>query len=70
MFKRKSVVTKLKEKFRIEEKIVRDQSIFTVEYRTFKLFFLESWETIMVCEDLEDCERRINLLVNIKLNED
>ena len=70
MFKKKSVVTKLKEKFRIEERFVRNQSIFTVEYRTFKLFFLESWETIMVCEDLEDCERRINLLVNIKLNED
>ena len=70
MFKRKSVVTKLKEKFRIEERVVRDQSIFTVEYRIFKLLFLESWETIMVCESLEDCERRINLLVNIKLNED
>jgi hypothetical protein len=67
VFKRKyDSLAQLKKKFRIVKTTIRGESFFTIEYSTPYFLIFREWKPIMVCEDLEDCERRINLIVALK----
>jgi hypothetical protein len=61
---------RMMKRFRIIETTIRDQSFFTVEYRTHRFLFFSRWIPIMIGESLEECERKITLIVNLKLSEE
>lgn len=70
MLKNRSYKTRLLKRFRIIETSIRDESFYTVEYSTFNFLYMRRWLPIMVCDDFDDAVRKINLVVNIKLNDE
>jgi hypothetical protein len=70
VLKLRSYKTRLLKKFRIIETTLRGESFYTVEYRTLNILFFNSWTPIMVCDNFDDAVRKINLVVNLKLNEE
>ena len=57
-------------RFRIIETTIRGESFFTVEYRTHRFLFFTHWVPILIGETFEECERKINLIVTLKLNDE
>jgi len=41
-----------------------------VEYRTHRFLFFTHWVPILIGETFEECERKINLIVTLKLNDE
>ena len=70
LFKQEDPYTRLMKRFRIIETTIRGESFFTVEYRTHGFFFMGRWEPIMLGDSFEDCERKINLIVTLKLSDE
>jgi hypothetical protein len=70
LFRRENPHTRLMKRFRIIETTIRGESFFTVEYRTHSFFHVGRWEPVMLGDSFEDCERKINLIVTLKLSDE
>lgn len=70
MLKNRSYKTRLLKRFRIIETSIRSESFYTVEYSTFNFLYMRRWTPIIVCDDFDEAVRKINLVVNLKLNDE
>lgn len=58
-----------KQKYRIVETRIRDLVSYVVEYRTFNYIIFRTWKPIVMCDTFDECVKKIDRLVSLKISQ-
>lgn len=69
MLQREEIERIEKLRYRIVETKIRDIVSYVVEYRTFNYVIFKTWKPIVMCNTFDECVKKIDRLVSLKISE-